>query len=145
RITALCVLVLAGCAAPPPPVGATLQAEQLGDRIRITHSGRLVTEYRYAENQKYPYFYPVVGPRSGESVTTESSEPYPHHHSLFFGSDYVNGGNYWQDELSRGRIVAQQTRLVRAAGSEVEFVQTSLWSRPGADPPFRDDRTIRVS
>lgn len=136
---------LAACAAAASGGGGTLRAEQLDDRIRVTVDGRLVTEYRYAPEQKYPYFYPVVGPRSGQSVTTESSEPYPHHHSLFFGSDYVNGGNYWQDELSRGQIVAQETRIVRAAGDQVEFEQTSLWSRPGAESPFRDERTIRIS
>jgi hypothetical protein len=135
---------ISGCAAHAPP-DTQLRAEQLEDRIRITAGGELVTEYRYADDQKYPYFFPVVGPRTGESVTTESSEPYPHHHSLFFGSDYVNGGNYWQDELSRGRIVAEETRIVRASGSEVEFTQTSLWSRPGAPAPFRDERVIRIS
>ena len=135
---------VSGCSAHAPS-GTQLRAEQLEDRIRITADGELVTEYRYADDQKYPYFFPVVGPRSGESVTTESSEPYPHHHSLFFGSDYVNGGNYWQDELSRGRIVAEETRIVQATGSEVEFTQTSVWSRPGAPSPLRDERVIRIS
>ena len=142
------LLLVAACAAPAggPSTGRLLRAEQLDDRIRVTlDDGRLVTEYRYAPEQKYPYFYPVAGPRSGESVTTESSEPYPHHHSLFFGADFVNGGNYWQDALSRGQIVAQETRIVRAAGTEVEIAQTSVWSRPGAEPPFRDQRTIRLS
>ena len=136
--------VLAGCAGSTVS-GRSLQAVQLDDRIQVTVDGRLVTEYRYAEGQKYPYFYPVVGPRTGESVTTETSEPYPHHHSLFFGSDFVNGGNYWQDELSRGQIVAQETRIVRASGAAVEFTQTSLWMRPDAEPPFRDERMIRIS
>lgn len=122
-----------------------LEAIQLDDRIRVTRDGHVVTEYRYAASQKYPYFYPVNGPISGESVTTETSEPYPHHHSLFFGSDFVNGGNYWQDELDRGQIVAQETRLLRASGPEVVFTQTSLWVRPGAASPFRDERTIGIS
>ena len=145
-VVAAALLALAACAAAGAGAGrGTLQAVQLDDRIRVTVGDRLVTEYRYADGQKYPYFYPVAGPRTGESVTTETSEPYPHHHSLFFGSDYVNGGNYWQDELSRGRIVAQETRLVRASGPQVEFTQTSLWMRPGAESPFRDERTVRIS
>lgn len=141
---------LAACAAPAsgPSSSSALQlrAEQLDDRVRVTTTdGQVVTEYRYAANQKYPYFYPVAGPRTGASVTTESSEPYPHHHSLFFGADFVNGGNYWQDELSRGQILAQETRIVRASGPEVELRQTNLWSRPGAESPFRDERVIRIS
>lgn len=144
-LSLLVLLLTATACARPLPGGGGLEAVQLQDRVRVTANGRLVTEYRYAEGQKYPYFYPVAGPRSGQSVTTESSEPYPHHHSLFFGSDHVNGGNYWQDALSRGQIVPQETRVVRARGDEVEIAQTSLWSRPGAESPFRDDRRIRVS
>lgn len=122
-----------------------LEAVQLEDRIQVTLDGQVVTEYRYAQGQKYPYFYPVNGPLSGESVTTESSEPYPHHHSLFFGLDFVNGGNYWQEGLERGQIVPETMRLIRASGPEVVFQQTSSWVRPDAEPPFRDHRTIRVS
>lgn len=122
-----------------------LRAEQLPDRIRVLVDGALFTEYKYADDQKYPYFYPVRGPRSGESVTTESSEPYPHHHSLFFSCDKVNGGNYWQEGLERGRIVARETRLEQAAGEAVVFTQTSLWERPDAPAPFRDHRRVRIS
>ena len=50
-----------------------------------------------------------------------------------------------QDELSRGQIVAQETRITRASGAEVEFTQTNLWQRPDAEPPIRDERVIRVS
>ena len=125
--------------------GMGLRLEQLDDRVRVLSGDQLLTEYRFAEDQKYPYLYPLNGPRSGQSVTTESSEPYPHHHSLFFGADFVNGGNYWQEGLDRGRIDAQETRVVREEGEVVEFSQTSYWVRPGAEAPFRDERVIRVS
>ena len=141
--------LLAGCGAVTAGTSIssseTLRAEQLADRVRITVGGKLFTEYKYATDQKYPYFYPVVGPRSGESVTTESSQPYPHHHSLFFGSDKVNGGNYWQDELSRGQILARETRVTRAEGAAVELEQVNLWARPGAESPIRDTRRIRIT
>jgi hypothetical protein len=140
-------VAIAGAAAgaADAQTASRVRAEQLDDRIRVTVDGELFTEYKYAHDQKYPYFYPVAGPRTGESVTTESSEPWPHHRSLFFGADYVNGGNYWQDELERGQILAQETRLEAAAGEAVEFTQTNLWSRPGADSPFRDERRIRIT
>lgn len=123
----------------------TVRAEQRQDRIRVTVDGTLFTEYKYAGDQKYPYFYPVNGPRSGESVTTESSEPYPHHHSLFFGCDEVNGGNYWQEGLDRGQIVSQEVQVEKTEGEEVIFTQTNLWQRPGAPAPFRDHRRVRIS
>lgn len=142
-----CAVLIAGCTAPSvrSPSAEPVRAEQLPDRIRVTVGGKLFTEYRYPEDQKYPYFFPVAGPRSGASVTTESSLPWPHHRSLFFGSDKVNGGNFWQDSLSRGRIASQQARIERQGGDAVEISQTNLWTRPGAPAPFRDTRRIRIS
>ena len=138
------LLIFTAACGTPAGTSPTLRAEQLDDRIRVTLGDQLVTEYRYSPAQKYPYFYPVVGPRTGESVTTESSEPYPHHQSLFFGLDFVNGGNYWQDGLERGQILAEETEILQATGAEVAFRQISVWSRPGAEAPFRDERIIRV-
>lgn len=145
RLAAGAALVAVTAAAADAQSPQRLQAEQLPDRVRVTIDGTVFTEYKYAADQKYPYFFPVAGPRSGSSVTTESSEPWPHHRSLFFGADFVNGGNYWQDELERGQILAQQTRIESGEGEAIELTQTNLWSRPGADSPFRDERRIRIT
>ena len=120
-------------------------AEAKPGGVHITIDGKLFTVYKTEDTQKYPYFYPVNGPVSGESVTTESSEPYPHHHSLFFGCDHVNGGNYWQDVLDRGKIVSEGTKVLQKEGSQVMFTDRCVWRRPGAPVPFRDERTIAVS
>ena len=93
---------------------------------------------------KYPYFYPVNGPASGRSVTTESTEPYPHHHSLFFACDRINGGNYWQEGLERGQVRQERVRVQQGSGRSVSFVSENLWHRPGAPAPFRDLRTVTV-
>lgn len=121
-----------------------LHTQLLPDRVRVTVNDKLFTEYLFRPDQKYPYFYPVNGPRSGKSVTTESSEPYPHHHSLFFGCDRVNGGNYWQEGLERGQIVSKAVRLVTAEGEWISFENECRWERPGAEAPFADRRVITV-
>ncbi|MEW6235812.1 MAG: PmoA family protein [Candidatus Omnitrophota bacterium] len=115
------------------------------DRIQIFADGILFTEYRFRPEQKYPYFYPVNGPASSESVTTETSEPYPHHHSLFFGCDRVNGGNYWQDVNERGQIVSETVKCQQAKGDKIVITNQCLWKRSGAEPPFRDERTITIT
>ncbi len=123
----------------------TLEAKLLPDRVTVTIDGSTFTEYRFRDEQKYPYFYPVNGPRSGKSVTTETSEPYPHHHSLFFGCDRVNGGNYWQQGVDRGRIVSKKIRLTRPQGKKIIFENECIWERPDAESPFRDVRRIDIS
>ncbi|MFH1737841.1 MAG: PmoA family protein [bacterium] len=125
----------------PRTVTADLQA----DGVHVTVDGKLFTVYLTGETQKYPYFYPVNGPASGRSVTTESAEPYPHHHSLFFGCDHVNGGNYWQEEDSRGQIVSRNVEMIEAEGPQVVFADSCEWVRPDAPSPFRDERTITIS
>ena len=89
-----------------------LSAEQQDERIIVRIDDVTFTSYRYGDGQKYPYFYPLNAPASGLSVTTESSLPYPHHRSLWFGCDQVNGGNYWQEGNDRGQIISKGPVIV---------------------------------
>ena len=128
-------------AATQPKITATLEKDAVVVRI----DGKVFTAYKTDKDQKYPYFWPVNGPASGKSVTTETSNPYPHHHSLFFGCDMVNGGNYWQDVNARGQILSQQIKLVESSGKGVVFTDMCLWKQPGKDPIIRDKRRITIT
>lgn len=124
-------------------VTAKLESQRM--RVVIDVNGKRFTCYKYGQLQKLPYFWPLNSPVSGQSVTTETSWPYPHHHSLFFGCDRVNGGNYWQDSNERGQILSQGPKVTIAKGDHVTFVDTCLWKQPGKDPVIRDRRTITIS
>lgn len=139
-VTSTTFPTLAAPAGPQP-----LQAELKADRVVVRIGTNLFTEYLFTPDEKYPYFYPVAGPRTGRSVTLRRGREYPHHSSIFFGCDQVNGGNYWQEGLERGRIVSRQVRLVRDQGPEVVIEQECRWERPGAEAPFTDHRRIVLS
>lgn len=139
------LLVIAGVPAVADGAQITAQLEANRMRVVVDIDGQRFTCYKYGSLQKYPYFWPVNGPTSGQSVTTETSWPWPHHHSLFFGCDQVNGGNYWQDSNERGQIVSQGPKIVVAEGSSVKIVDDCLWRQPGKDPIIRDRRTIVIS
>jgi hypothetical protein len=149
RVNSVTLGVLGLLAVMVGPAGAgsgrTLEARLEDDKVVVRVEGKVFTCYKFATEQKYPYFWPVNGPASGQSVTTETSEPYPHHHSLFFGCDRVNGGNYWQDVNARGQIVSQGPKLVEPAGRRVVFTDTCLWRQPGKEPIIRDTRRIVVT
>jgi hypothetical protein len=113
--------------------------------VVVTIDGKSFTTYKFSDDQKYPYFWPVTGPLSGESVTTETSEPWPHHHSLFFGCDKVNGGNYWQDANSEGQILSQGPRIIKKKGKRIVFSDLCLWKRPGEEAIIRDTRRVEIS
>lgn len=127
--------------ASSPPLHAAVREHA----VDITVGDTLFTTYKSGAEQKYPYFYPVNGPSSGESVTTETSEPYPHHHSLFFGCDHVNGGNYWQEGLDRGQIVSQKMEVLENGSERVVFRDECLWQQPGTAAIIRDVRMFTVT
>ncbi|KAA6315105.1 hypothetical protein EZS27_034388, partial [termite gut metagenome] len=88
---------------------------------------------------------PVNGPVSGFGVTSMRNGIWPHHSSLFFGCDRVNGGNYWQEGLERGRIISTGVRIVEAKGSKVVIEDECIWKRPDAEAPIIDRRKITIS
>ncbi len=126
------------------PASPVLSSERLDDRIIVRVNGETFTCYRFGGGQKYPYFYPVNGPASGRSVTTESSLPWPHHRSLFFGCDRVNGGNYWQEDNARGQIVSREISVAEGGPASVRIVNDCEWRQPGQDPILSDHREIRI-
>ena len=121
-----------------------ISAVKKGAKIDVTIDNLFFTSYLFAENEKYPFFYPVNGP-SGASVTSMRNGTYPHHSSLFFGCDRVNGGNYWQEGLERGRIVSLREDIIENDGPRVVIENECIWSRPGAASPVKDLRKITIT
>ncbi len=123
---------------------AQVTAVKRGSHIDVTINGRFFTSYISSIDEKYPFFYPVNGP-SGASVTSMRNGTYPHHSSLFFGCDKVNGGNYWQEDIDRGQILAIQTHIRQSGTDVVVIEQECIWHRPEALAPIKDFRTITIS
>ena len=139
---AVCCLAVTGGVSQ---AGQGLVATRVGSRIDVTIDGRFFTSYRFSAEEKYPFFFPVNGP-SNASVTSMRNGNYPHHSSLFFGCDLVNGGNYWQEGLTRGQIVSEGPVLESgSSGKEIVITDVCNWKRPDAPQPFRDTRRIVIS
>lgn len=142
---ALFFLVISACLYSSAADCANLTAEMQDDMVIVRIDGLTFTCYRYGAGQKYPYFYPVNGPLSGLSVTTESSQPYPHHRSLFFGLDRVNGGNYWQEGNDRGQIVSRGPRIAENGPDTVVINDECAWQQPNEEPIIIDKRIIVIT
>lgn len=142
RTVALTLSLISACV--PLRAQEKLSASQVGSRIDVSIGGKFFTSYRFAADEKYPFLFPVNGP-SGASVTSMRNGEYPHHSSLFFGCDKVNGGNYWQEGLDRGRIVSNGPVLEAASGNQIVIRDICDWTRPDAAQPLRDTRRIVIS
>jgi hypothetical protein len=121
-----------------------ITAEKVGDKIEFRANGSLITSYIVSEFEKYPFFFPVNGP-SKANVTSMRNSLYPHHSSLFFGCDRVNGGNYWQEGLERGQIVSLRADILESGAEKAVIENECIWKRPGTDAPIKDKRIISVS
>lgn len=127
------------------PDSEELTHSQIGPHIWLRWHNEPLLGYRAHPTQKYPYVFPFTGPVSGLPRTSESSLPWPHHRSLFFGCDFVNGGNYWQDELERGQIVSRGPRVVDATSRSAVIVDACDWRQPGEPVQMTDERRLTVS
>ena len=121
-----------------------ISAVKKGAKIDVTIDNLFFTSYLFSTDEKYPFFYPVNGP-SGASVTSMRNGTYPHHSSLFFGCDRVNGGNYWQEGLDRGQIVSLREDILENDGPRVVIENECIWKRPGAVSPVKDLRKITIT
>ncbi len=128
-----------------PLSAAKITAVKVGSKINVTIGNKYFTSYIFSEDEKYPFFYPVNGPASGGSVTSMRNGEYPHHSSLFFGCDLVNGGNYWQEGLERGKIISVNAEILKQGGDTVVITDECIWSRPGAVSPVKDTRIITIT
>ncbi len=142
KITLLYLILLATTFAATAQPKVT--AEKVGDKIEFRANGNLITSYIVSEFEKYPFFFPVNGP-SKANVTSMRNSLYPHHSSLFFGCDKVNGGNYWQEGLVRGQIVSLRADIIESGVEKAVIENECIWTRPGADAPIKDKRKITVS
>lgn len=152
-------------AADAPPAAATspsdtgqssgppqFAAYAFGANIWVRLDNRVFTCYRANVDQKYPYFYPLTGPATGLPMTDETCEPWPHHRSVFFGCDRVNGANYWQEGNDRGQIVSRGPKLESLrkqekpdAAGEVVITDTCDWRVPGQQPVIEDQRRFTIT
>jgi len=119
-------------------------AQKFNSKIDILVNKNLFTSYILSQDEKYPFFFPVNGP-SNASVTSMRNANYPHHSSLFFGCDEVNGGNYWQEGLERGQIISIRADIIESGNDKVIIENECIWRRPNANAPIKDTRKITIT
>ncbi len=105
--------------------GVAIRHDAASAQYIVEIDGKPFTTYRYGkEFPDKPVFYPVMSPNGARinreypmvtGVTGESSD-HPHHQSLFFTYDEVNGTNFWNPEQTGRRI---EPRSARVEGSRL--------------------------
>ncbi|MDP7014808.1 MAG: PmoA family protein, partial [Pirellulaceae bacterium] len=133
--------------AKPSKEAAGLTSYLKDGSLQLRYDNLPLLGYRAQPSLKYPYFYPLNGPASGLSLTTESALPYPHHRGLWLGCDPLNGGNYWADNgLESGQIKSLGLKLEtdNVANDAVAFTERCSWVR-GETNPIDDERRYTLA
>jgi hypothetical protein len=106
-----------------PQANVRIDHDAANKQYDVSIGGRPFTTWRYGDEfPDKPVFYPVLAPNGArvnreypmvEKVPGESAD-HPHHQSLFFTYDLVNGTNFWNAERTGRRIQQRDARV--AAG-----------------------------
>ena len=115
-------------------------------QVAVTIGGKPFTTYLYGdEHPDKPFFYPVISPNGArvnrefpmvEKVPGESSD-HPHHQSVFFAYDEVNGIHFWNPDKSGRRI---QQRDVKVHGATLVGVLD--WKDKDGHPVLEETKRV---
>lgn len=123
---------------------ADIMAIRNNSKIDVYIDGQFFTSYIFSAEEKYPFFFPVNAPATGGSITSMRNSDYPHHSSLFFSCDGINGGIYWQGGLEHGQIISNGAGIVEQ-GERLVITNECSWQRPDAESPVKDSRRITIT
>jgi methane monooxygenase PmoA-like len=109
----------------------TIRHDPAKKQYLVEIGGKPFTAYCYGpEFDDKPVFYPVMSPNAArvnrefpmvQGIAGESTD-HPHHQSLFFAYDEVNGTNFWNPEKT-GRRIEHRT----AAAHDDRIEAASVW------------------
>jgi hypothetical protein len=121
---------------------ADVTAERSDRGVVVKIDGELFTEY-LTEAGQAPALWPVIGP-NGQLMTrsypvgptpkgVEETDDHPHHQSIWFTHDQVNGANFWEgnrNDRKAGQgphIKHRAFKSVRSGGTTAHIVTANDW------------------
>jgi hypothetical protein len=130
-------------------------ATQSDRAIVIKIDGKLFTEYRFRAGHA-PAMWPIIGP-TGKPVTRsypftaaakDGTHDHPHHQSLWFTADKVNGVDFWAANVNDNKVGGPQIvqrELIAAHGgrSSAQIVTFNDWMS-GDKRVCKDQRNIVI-
>jgi hypothetical protein len=108
--------------------------------------GREVTRWNWDPVHRRPFFYPLRGPVSGESLTRIGHPGAPnhdHHRSIWFAHAKVLGIDFWSENTPA--VIRQERWLVYEDGDEAARMAVQLGWYDGHDPaPLIEQELVAV-
>jgi len=134
--------------------GGEITAERSERGVVVRISGHLFTEYLTKAGQA-PALWPIIGP-NGKPMTRAfpidpsyegDTKDHPHHQSLWFTHDQVNGADFWKANINNDRgesgphIAHREFLRVDSLGDRTCIVTRNDWMN-GNKQVCEDERTV---
>jgi hypothetical protein len=134
----------------PHSVGADVTITKGDGKVIVKIDGEHFTDYVYEGHSK-PIFYPIIGPEGIEMTrhypmkkdVDNEARDHPHHKSLWFTHDDVNGVHFWMEypgdnsDLRPGRAVQKELHI---EGSSIRV--NNEWRDPDGKVVLTDTRDL---
>ncbi len=139
------IAVLAALLVSSAAAEVTVERTEHGAVVKI--DGELFTQYRTDLGPK-PILWPIIGP-TGKPMTRAypmaegpgEREDHPHHRSLWFTHDKVNGVNFWHENDNHGFQKLREFKKLQG-GDEGLIVAVHDWVDPEGKKVLEDLRTL---
>jgi hypothetical protein len=134
---------------------AEVTAERSDRGVVVKIDGELFTEY-FIKAGKSPAMWPVIGP-TGKPMTRsypvgkaaageKETDDHPHHQSIWFTHDRVNGADFWKDNVNGkssggAHIKHRKFKEVTSDGATAKIVTVNDWMNSDKRV-CEDERTI---
>lgn len=109
-------------------------------------AGREITRWHFGDDYPRPFFYPLLGPDSGQSLTRMGHPGAPnhdHHQSVWFAHNKLLGIDFWGN--GGAARIRQQQWLVYEDGDDEAAMAVSLGWFDGHDPaPLVEQELVAV-
>jgi hypothetical protein len=157
NISKFCTIIAIGGTLASSPA-AEFSAEKTDKGVTIKIDGELFTNYIAADPEtNKPYLWPVIGP-TGKRMTRAfpmediegEKQDHPHHRSLWFGQQEVNGFDTWHEPKSGkkhalGSTVHSKFKEVSAHGDSAVIITTNDYLDDEGNKLLEDERTFTFS
>jgi hypothetical protein len=145
--------------------------DKTNDKVTVKLDGKLFTEYLIQSGKK-PSLWPIIGPTgkpmtrpwpldkteveaapkdqiTGSSGDKAKGKPltndHPHHRSLWFGLQKVNGAVVWEETAGKTGSQKHREFVEASGGKEAKIVTTNDWLDKDGKKLCEDTRTITCS
>lgn len=150
----LLILLLQGLSGQCP-IAAELTVERSERGAIVNVDGQLFAEY-LTDAKHQPAVWPIIGP-TGEAVTRSfpigpllgtERDDHPHHHSLWFAHEDVNGHNFWLEpkqgsDLKKANVIKHQKfSSLKSEGHKATIVSNNHWLAGEGNLICEDERTL---